>query len=217
LLILAFFIGLIIAIPVGPLGQIIINRSIKRGFWHGFSLAIFDALVNFIFCVVFLYGISTLEMQPVVKLALNIFGLIVLFFVAVKEFFFTSRTSNKNISIETTTSLRTKDIFGNILLTLVYYITNPTIIAFWINFSSIVHDKIIMQSTLSNILVFSLLFSLGVLTSQYLGIIFMKYIQRIHKFKKAVKYASASLFVLTFGYFFFTVIQSIREIQINSF
>lgn len=215
MLISAFFIGLILSIPIGPLGQIIINRSIKRGFWHGFSLAIFDALVNFILCVVFLYGISTLEMHPIVKLALNILGLIVLLFIGVKEFFIKSRKSKKNISIETTTSLRAKDIFGNILLTLVYYITNPTIIAFWINFSSIVHDKILTQSTLPNIFVFSFLYGLGVLTSQYLGIIFMKHIQRIHKLKKVVKYASSSLFILTFGYFFFTVIQSILEIHVT--
>jgi putative LysE/RhtB family amino acid efflux pump len=81
---LAFIIGLIIAIPIGPLGQIIINRSLNRGFWHGFSLAIIDAFVNGILCVVFLYGISSLEMQPVLKLVLNIIGFTFLLFVGIK-------------------------------------------------------------------------------------------------------------------------------------
>ena len=97
-----------------------------------------------------------------------------------------------------------------------YYISNPTLWAFWINISVYANTNLISQNSLHNYILFSFLYALGVLTTQYLAIKVMKNLDRFEKVKHTLKFVSSGLFVVTLSYFFYTSIKSL-EVQWNTF
>ena len=84
---IAFGIGLIISAPFGPLGQMMLNRAVDNGFWHGFSIAILATLADFIVCEFFLIGTVSVgeAISPWVKIAIQLIGLVFLFYMGIKE------------------------------------------------------------------------------------------------------------------------------------
>ncbi len=73
MIIIAFFIGLLFSIPIGPLGIIMLKRSVDKGFREGFSIAIIDSIAGFIFSLSILMGIGQVEFDPAIKLVAQIF------------------------------------------------------------------------------------------------------------------------------------------------
>lgn len=204
-IILAFFIGLISSVPIGPLGMIMLNRTSENGFWDGFSIALLDAIAGFIFSLLFIIGIGQIEFDPVFKLIAQIFGLIFLVFIFIKEIFFKMTKHQKERIIP----LNLGSFLGNLLLVISYYISNPTLWVFWINISVYANDNLINKSNLFNSIFFSLLYALGSLTTQYLAIQLMKNMNEFEKTKKILKFFSYGLFMLTFSYFLLSSIQSL--------
>ena len=205
MIIAAFFLGLAFSIPLGPLGQIMLKRAMNRGFWHGFSIALFDAMACFAFSVVFLIGMEQLALNPIVKLTAQIAGLLFLLFMGIREIFF----SPQRKSVKKEFSLSRGMVIGNLFLVLGYYVSNPTIWAFWINFSAFINETIIVQQNLVNYILFSALYALGVLTCQYLAILLFKNIGRFEKAKTAIKFASSGAIIITISYFFYLTIQDL--------
>ncbi len=68
MIVLAFFIGLLFLIPLGPLGQTMLKRSMAQGFWQGFSIAIIDATAGFTISLIFLFGAGQLNIDPTLRL-----------------------------------------------------------------------------------------------------------------------------------------------------
>ncbi len=212
MIIIAFFIGLIFSVPIGPLGMIMLKRSVEKGFWDGFSIAIIDSIAGFIFSLTFLIGFSQIELDPTFKLCTQVIGLLFLLFIGIKEIFF---NANKQ-SIKKNIILNKGSLLGNLLLVIGYYISNPTLWAFWINISVYANTNLISQNSLHNYILFSFLYALGVLTTQYLAIKVMKNLDRFEKVKHTLKFVSSGLFVVTLSYFFYTSIKSL-EVQWNTF
>ncbi len=203
MIIIAFFIGLIFSVPIGPLGMIILTRSVEKGFWEGFTIAIIDAIAGFVFSLSFLIGIGQLELDPTIKLIAQLLGLVFLFWIGIKEVFFKKNKYEKNIT------LNKSSILGNLILVIGYYIANPSLWAFWINVSVYANSNLLNERNLFNSILFSLFYALGVLTTQYLAIQLMKNIEQFEKVKIPIKYFSSFLFIVTFIYFFYSSIQSI--------
>lgn len=203
MIIIAFFIGLIFSVPIGPLGMIILKRSVEKGFWEGFTIAIIDAIAGFVFSLSFLIGIGQLELDPTIKLIAQLLGLVFLFWIGIKEVFFKKNKYEKNIT------LNKGSLLGNLILVIGYYIANPSLWAFWINVSVYANSNLLNERNLFNSILFSLFYALGVLTTQYLAIQLMKKIEQFEKVKIPIKYSSSFLFIVTFIYFFYSSIQSI--------
>jgi len=212
MIIFAFFIGLIFSVPIGPLGVIMLKRSIEKGFWAGFTIAIMDAIAGFIFSMSFLIGIGQIEFDPTIKLIAQIIGLIILLLLGIKEVFI-KKNRNKT---EKNISLNKISLLGNLLLVIGYYVANPTLWAFWVNISVYANSNLLGENTILNSIIFSLLYALGVLTTQYLAIQTMKNMEKFERVKKSLSYVSSSLFIATFSYFFYTTIKSIG-LQWNTF
>lgn len=212
MIIIAFLIGLIFSVPIGPLGMIMLKRSVEKGFWEGFSIAIIDAIVGFIFSLTFIIGIGQLEFDPIIKLIAQLFGLIFLVYFSVKEVFFKKHKYQKEKII----LLNKGSLLGNLFLVIGYYIANPSLWAFWINISLYANSYLYNGSNLINSILFCLFYALGTLTTQYLAIRFMKNMERYEKTKTAMKYVSSGLFIVTLSYFIYTSIQSI-DLHWNTF
>ncbi len=185
--------------------MIMLNRTSENGFWDGFSIALLDAIAGFIFSLLFIIGIGQIEFDPVFKLIAQIFGLIFLVFIFIKEIFFKMTKHQKERIIP----LNLGSFLGNLLLVISYYISNPTLWVFWINISVYANDNLINKSNLFNSIFFSLLYALGSLTTQYLAIQLMKNMNEFEKTKKILKFFSYGLFMLTFSYFLLSSIQSL--------
>lgn len=212
MIIIAFFIGLIFSVPIGPLGMIMLKRSVEKGFWEGFTIAIINAFAGFIFSLSFLIGIGQVELDPTIKLIAQLIGLLFLSWIGIKEIFL----KNHKHQTEKNISLNKKSILRNLILVISYYISNPTLWAFWINISVYANTNLINESKLFNYVLFSFLYALGDLTTQYLAIQLMKNIERFEKTKIAIKYVSSGLLIVTLSYFFYFSIQSI-VMQWNTF
>lgn len=212
MIIFAFFIGLIFSVPIGPLGVIMLKRSIEKGFWAGFTIAIIDAIAGFIFSMSFLIGIGQIEFDPTIKLIAQLLGLMLLVSFGIKEVFFKKgiNKTEKNIS------LKKSSLIGNLLLVIGYYVANPTLWAFWINISVFANSNLLGENSLFNSILFSLLYALGVLTTQYLAIQIMKNMEKFERVKRSLSYVSSGLFIATFSYFFYTTIKSLG-LQWNTF
>ena len=205
MIIIAFFIGLLFSVPIGPLGMIMLKWSVEKGFWSGFSIAIIDSIAGFIFSLTFLIGFSQVEIDPTFKLVAQVVGLLFLLFVGIKEIFFNTNKGNSKKNI----ALNKGSLLGNLFLVLGYYISNPTLWAFWINISVYATSNLIFQNSLPDYILFSFLYALGVLTTQYLAIKVMKNLDQFEKAKQTLKYVSSGLFIVTLSYFFYTSIKSI--------
>ncbi|PIQ10671.1 MAG: hypothetical protein COZ80_05555 [Ignavibacteria bacterium CG_4_8_14_3_um_filter_37_9] len=114
MIIIAFFIGLIFSVPIGPLGMIMLKRSVEKGFWEGFTIAIIDAFAGFIFSLSFLIGIGQVELDPTIKLIAQLIGLLFLSWIGIKEVFFKKNKYEKIIS------LNKGSLLGNLLLIVFY-------------------------------------------------------------------------------------------------
>ena len=224
MVIAAFGFGLLYSVPLGSLGQIMLNRAVDKGFWHGFSIAIIGAIADFFLCETFLIGtVSIGALNPWLKIILQLTGLIFLFYIGIKELILPLFIDRKG---KTTTSykdrltrklkLNGKTMLKNLFLVGIYYLSNPTYIAFWITFSALINQKFISHHNLFNYTLFSVIFSLGSLMCQYISILFVRKIGKSGVKKGVLKYISIPLYSVTIIYFFYLVTHNILFLAGNS-
>ncbi|MCD4771836.1 MAG: LysE family transporter [Bacteroidales bacterium] len=217
MIIIAFVLGLIIAIPLGPLGQMMLNRAINKSFWHGFSIAILASIADFIFCEFFLIGtVSIGAISPWIKIIFQAVGLIFISYIGVKEFIMPlikskldKTHSTKTIVTKEKFKFGKKLLFQNIVMVGSYNISNPMVFAFWLSFSVLINQKFIFHHDLLHYTLFSLFFAFGTLTCQYISILFVK---KIGVKKDMLKYMTIPLYSIALIYFAFHVTQNILQI-----
>ncbi len=217
---IAFGIGLIISVPLGPLGQMMLNRAVDSGFWHGFTIAILAALADFIVCEFFLIGtVSVGAISPWVKIVLQLAGLVFLFYMGVKEIILpfiknkrNKTPENKDKDLAKNLKIDEKSILKNIAVVVSYYISNPTYLAFWLSFSVLINQKFIVQHDLLHSTLFSLFFAFGTLTCQYIAIKVVQGATINEKMQDVLKYISIPLYSGTILYFIYHVTQNIIQI-----
>jgi len=216
MVIAAFGFGLLYSVPLGSLGQIMLNRAVDKGFWHGFSIAIIGAIADFFLCETFLRGtVSIGALNPWLKIILQLTGLIFLLYIGIKELIlplFIGRkgkttTSHKN-RLTRKLELNGKTILENVFLVGIYYLSNPTYIAFWITLSALINQKFISHHSLFHYTLFSVIFSFGSLMCQYISILFVKKIGKSGVKIGVFKYTFITLYSVTIIYFFYLVAHS---------
>ncbi len=216
MVIAAFGFGLLYSVPLGSLGQIMLNRAVDKGFWQAFSIATIGAIADFFLCETFLIGIVSIgDLNPWLKITLQLTGLIFLFYIGIKELILPLFIGRKG---KTTTShkdkltrkpkLNGKTILENVFLVGIYYLSNPTYIAFWITFSALINQKFISHHSLFYYTLFSVIFSFGSLMCQYISILFCKKDRKEQRKKSIFKYTSIILYSVTIIYFFYLVAHS---------
>ena len=201
-----------------------LNRAVDKGFWHGFSIAIIGAIADFFLCETFLIGtVSIGVLNPWLKIILQLTGLIFLLYIGIKELilpFFIDRKDKTSTShkdrLTGKLKLNGKTMLKNLFLVGIYYLSNPTYIAFWITFSALINQKFISHHNLFNYTLFSIIFSLGSLMCQYISILFVRKIGKSGVKKGVLKYISIPLYSVTIIYFFYLVAHNILLLAGNS-
>jgi threonine/homoserine/homoserine lactone efflux protein len=221
---IAFALGLIVSLPVGPIGQMMLSRYLDKGFWHGFSIAIIVTIVDFILCELFLVGTVSLEsINPWVMIILQIAGLIFLSYIGVKELLLPliknrkqkinfSKLNLDNKEIVNPIKLDKNTLSKNVATVLIYYISNPTYFAFWLGFSALINQKLIVHHDLLHYTIFSVFFAIGALSSQYISILSVKKATNLGLKREILNFISIPVYSGSIIYFFYIIAQNFTQL-----
>ncbi len=125
-----FLIGFIAAIPLGPVNVYVISQTMKRDFLHGLMAGITTAVLDTIYCLVALFGVSQITTNVNKYLTgmkvLAAFVLLVLAFRLARH----SRSYKDSQVVEPKipTSFSAKMLLGVVIL----YVSNPALYFFWL-------------------------------------------------------------------------------------
>jgi threonine/homoserine/homoserine lactone efflux protein len=121
---IGLIIGFISCIPIGPVNVWVVNTLIKRDFNSAFAIALGGCLMDFIYFMVVLTGLSFFDFSPKTILFFKILGVVLLFLFGFKELIVKSRNFNLDDHSET----NKKTLIGFFLLGVVIYSSNPALI-----------------------------------------------------------------------------------------
>lgn len=131
---LGLIIGFVAAIPLGPINIFAVSQVLKRGFLHGFLVGLTAAFLDIVYCFAILAGISEITdnlkpLFPYFKLfgAVLLIGISIRLIMQAKTYQAPKRPQN---------NLNT--VHRPIIAAFLFYITNPSLYAFWLAVGGIV-------------------------------------------------------------------------------
>ncbi len=200
-LIVGILIGFIAAIPIGPINVYAISQTLKRDLVHGLLVGITSAIMDVIFCLAVLTGMQQILTQlEAMTLHFKGLGSLILLFIAARLILQARRDGVKNEVDEESSITHHKPVITTILM----YITNPSLYAFWIGVGSTITAHSIVMRNGFDPLGFSLACGLGT-TLWYVALV--RYVwKRHHKLSpatiKRLLYVTAAVLIALAGYLF---------------
>lgn len=172
--------GFVAAIPLGPVNVFVISQTVKRDFFHGFMGGLTAAVLDTIYCLIALLGISQITFNldrylglPIMKVVAALV-LIVLGFHMVQQ----AKTYKEAIPDKKSTSFSPRPMLGVALL----YVSNPALYAFWIVVAGTVTSHYWVSETAMSSVLFALSVGIGGLTWYF---ILTYYVAKYHHQFKA--------------------------------
>jgi len=159
-ILIGLLIGFLAAIPLGPVNVYVISQALKRDFLHGFMAGLTAAVLDTIYCLVAILGISQFtfgwnltKFLPFLK-ALASIVLLILAIRMVQQ----SKTYNEPRPSKNLTTFSPRPMLGVILL----YVSNPSLYAFWLAVAGMVsHNTWMASGTSSTRLFFAVTCGIG--------------------------------------------------------
>jgi threonine/homoserine/homoserine lactone efflux protein len=124
-LVVGLMAGFLISIPVGPINVAVVNTFIKHNFELAFAIAVGGGLMDFVYFIVFLSGLSLFQLPDQIILILKIVGVLFIFGFGLKEVFIKKANFNLNESV----NKKQPTVIGFFLLGVIIYASNPTLLA----------------------------------------------------------------------------------------
>jgi threonine/homoserine/homoserine lactone efflux protein len=117
--------GFLICIPVGPINVWVLNTLIKHNFRSAFSIALGGSLMDFVYFMIILTGLSLFNFSPKTVLVLKITGVLFLLVFGIKELL----VKKQNFKLDENSEKKVPKAAGFFLMGVVIYSSNPTLIA----------------------------------------------------------------------------------------
>jgi L-lysine exporter family protein LysE/ArgO len=126
---LGIFIGLLAAVPLGPINVFVISQALKRDFFHGFLAGLTAAALDAVFCFVALAGFFQIKVNlpPYSMSVLKVIAAVILLLLS-RKLIMDSKTFELPREGDKIPSAAPKPILGVLAL----YLANPTLYMFWI-------------------------------------------------------------------------------------
>src|SRR5688572_20281004 len=83
-ILIGFFLGVALCIPVGPINLTIINEGARRGFAWAFVIGLGSTVMEVLYCSIAFTGFSTLFDQRYIKAGMEVFSFAFLIFLGIK-------------------------------------------------------------------------------------------------------------------------------------
>ena len=158
-IVIGLIFGFVAAIPLGPVNVFIFSQTVKRDFFHGFMGGLTAAVLDTIYCLIALLGISQLTfnldryfglplMKGIAALVLIIMGL---------RMIQQSKSYKDALPNKKATSFSPHSILGVVLL----YVSNPALYAFWIVVAGTVTSHYWVSDTVGSSILFAVSVGLG--------------------------------------------------------
>ncbi len=152
-LLIGVIVGVIISVPVGPINVTVISKGFRQGFADAFAVGLGASVMDFFYCGATMLGLSAIVHKLEVNILFQIIGFIVLLYLGLKDV--TARVESFKYDSLVPKNGRFRSAF---ILGVFMYISNPTLVAFWITLSGIIQSSGATSGSISD----SGLFALGV-------------------------------------------------------
>jgi arginine exporter protein ArgO len=196
--------GIVLSVPIGPLGAYMVAKMEREGFGTAIFIGLITAIFDTLFCAVSLFGITTISANPQLYLIIKSVGLIILLYMGIRHFFL---YKERIFDVELITNVIKNKKIGKYLphlkdtfFVIVYVVSNPTLLAFWINMASLLHESILKNK--NEYVLFSIGIGLGSLLCQYS---FLSFVQKVHSISKKsqlyIRLVGIAAFAVTIIYY----------------
>ena len=128
-ILLGIFVGLLAAVPLGPVNAFVVSQSLKRDFFHGLLAGLTAAVLDTAFCFVSLAGFFQvkLNLPPYAMSVLKVVAAVIILVLSAK-LIHDSRTFTLPRDGDKLPSAAPRPILGVLFL----YVSNPTLYMFWV-------------------------------------------------------------------------------------
>ena len=126
---LGIFVGLLAAVPLGPVNVFVVSQSLKRDFFHGLLAGLTAAVLDTAFCFVALAGFFQIKLNlpPYATSVLKVVAAVIILVLSAK-LIHDSRTFTLPRAGDKLPSAAPRPILGVLFL----YVSNPTLYMFWV-------------------------------------------------------------------------------------
>lgn len=165
---MALFVGIIIGflmcIPVGPINVWVVSTLTKHNFRSAFAIALGGSIMDFVYFMVILSGLSFFHFSPQTILLLKVAGVFFLFAFGLKELLVKKQDFNLNKNIEK----KVPHAAGFLFLGVAIYSSNPTLIATMSALAAVIKSWNLFDNTFLNYFLLSLGLAIGSATWFYM-------------------------------------------------
>ncbi|MCL4510670.1 MAG: LysE family transporter [Bacteroidetes bacterium] len=146
-------IGLVVSIPIGPINVMVISKGFKQGFKNAFAVGLGASAMDFLYSGASMLGLSAIVHKIEVNVIFQIIGFLLLLYLGIRD------VTTKVESFRYENFVPKNGRFHSAFLVGVFmYISNPTLVAFWITLSGMIQSS----GTIVNSLGDGMFFALGV-------------------------------------------------------
>ena len=163
-LITGIIVGFLICIPVGPINILVVDTFIKHNFRSAFSIALGGSMMDFIYFMVILTGLSFFHFTPKTILILKVVGVIFLFLFGLKELL----VKKKSFELDDELIKKSPKAAGFFFLGVLIYSSNPTLVATMSGIAAVIKSWNLFSHTFANYFSLSLGLSCGTLSWFYI-------------------------------------------------
>jgi threonine/homoserine/homoserine lactone efflux protein len=176
--------GLIISIPVGPINLTVLTKGMRDGFKPAFWTGVGSATMEFIYCLLAMFGISAIVEHSLGNLLVQIVAFAILVYFGFRNLIVHPRKIHNGETMLNNGNgkvnfIKKYHIQGSFLVGMVLYALNPTFVIFWITVAGIVKSTSLISNSFDN-LFFALGVGLGVVLWFYL---LLKFIHNFIEFR----------------------------------
>lgn len=163
-LLVGWIVGFLICIPVGPINVWVVNTLIRKNFRSAYSIALGGSLMDFVYFMIILTGLSLFHFSPKTIMVLKILGVIFLLAFGLKELLVQKQNFKLNDEEEKRKTRASSYFFLGVLI----YSSNPTLVATMSGIAAVIKSWNMFENSFSNYIGLSLGISLGSATWFYL-------------------------------------------------
>jgi len=214
-LFIGFLLGIITSVPIGAVGQLMINRLMREGFRASFAVGLFSALLDALYSEIALIGISIIIGSAEIRSLVQGIGLLVLLYGGLRSFIIPQQSS---LPSERTAALYRENPNQSWISHVKYFlflvmaaVSNPTALAFWVNMAHVLHSSVLKGMGIWEYTLFSLSIGLGSAFCQYVVLRIARDVRLFHSptRRMIIQWLSTSIFMLTISYFIYHFIQEL--------
>jgi threonine/homoserine/homoserine lactone efflux protein len=198
---IGFIVGLLAAIPLGPLNIYAVSQTLKHDLLHGLLIGLTSSLLDAIYCFIALTGMTQISSILIrLESPLKLIGAGILIVISI-------RLIVKRESIENPRPFQSSSLAYSrpVVVSFFLYASNPTLYAFWLAVASILTAHRWLKPGLWQPAVFALFCGIGSIVWYF---ILVKYVSKYRHFftPKALSTIIIGLAILLIGFAAFSLV-----------